>query len=82
MQQVEIRIEGHLDRKWVDWLGGFAIIHTAQNQTLLTGSVQEQAAFYGLIAKHRNLGVKLMSVNYKGQPTGKNARKNATGCQL
>jgi hypothetical protein len=64
MRRVEIRIEGHLDRKWVDWLGGIVITHTAQNPTLLTGSVQDQAALYGLIAKLHNLGVKLMSVNY------------------
>jgi hypothetical protein len=73
MHQVEIRIERHLDKRWVDWLGAFSITHTEQNQTLLTGSVQDQAALYGLIAKLRDLGVKLVSVNYRGQRSGENS---------
>lgn len=67
MGQVEIRIEGHLDEEWRDWLGVFAIVHTEQNQTLLTGSVQDQAAVYGLIAKLRDLSVKLVSIKYHTQ---------------
>ena len=70
MPQVEVRIEGHLDKGWMDWLGGFTIVHTEQDQTLLTGSVQDQAALYGLIAKLRDLGVKLVLVNYREQPYG------------
>ena len=73
MPQVEIRIEGHLDKGWMDWLGGFTIAHTEQNQTLLTGSVQDQAALYGLIAKLRDLGVKLVSINYRGQSSVENS---------
>jgi hypothetical protein len=64
MRQVEIRLEGHLDKKWLDWLEGVTIVHTTQNQTLLSGSVRDQAALYGLIIKLRNLGVKLVSMNY------------------
>ena len=66
MGQVEIRIEGQLDIGWKDWLGEFSIEHTEQNQTLLTGSVQDQAALYGLIGKLRDLGVKLVSIDYGG----------------
>jgi len=65
MRQVEIRLEGHLDKKWLDWLEGITIVHTAQNQTLLSGTVQDQAGLYGLITKLRDLGVKLVSVNYE-----------------
>ncbi len=68
MRYVEIRLEGHLDKKWLDWLDGINIIHTAQNQTLLRGSVQDQAGLYGLITKLRDLGVKLVSVNYGENP--------------
>jgi len=68
MRQVEIRLEGHLDKKWLDWLDGVTIVHTAQNQTLLSGSVQDQAGLYGLITKLRDLGVKLVSVNYRANP--------------
>lgn len=63
MQKVEIKIEGCLDEKWVEWLDGFAISHTEQNETLLVGKVKDQAALYGAIAKLRDLGLKLISVN-------------------
>lgn len=63
MQRVEIRIEGHLDQNWAEWLDGFNLAHTEQDETVLTGKVQDQAALYGLIAKLRDLGVKLISVN-------------------
>jgi hypothetical protein len=64
MQQVEIRIEGHLDESWAEWLDGFTLIHIDNGVTILTGEVKDQAALYGLIAKLRDLGVKLISVNF------------------
>lgn len=67
MQRVEIYIEGCLDTLWTDWLDGFTLTYTGQNETVLTGQVTDQAALYGLIAKLRDLGVKLLSVNYGGQ---------------
>ena len=57
MQQVEIRVEGHLDPTWAEWLDGFNLAHTGQDETILTGEVQDQAALYGLIAKLRDLGL-------------------------
>jgi len=63
MQRVEIRVDGHLDKAWAEWLDGFAFTHTEQNETILTGDVADQAALYGLIAKLRDLGAKLISVN-------------------
>jgi hypothetical protein len=67
MQRVEIRVEGRLDAKWADWMDGFTLTYTGQNETVLTGHVTDQAALYGLIAKLRDLGVKLLSVNYGDQ---------------
>lgn len=63
MQQVEIRVKGHLDPSWAEWLDGFNLIHAGQDETVLTGTTKDQAALYGLIAKLRDLGVKLISVN-------------------
>jgi len=63
MQQVEIRVEAHLDPTWAEWLDGFTLAHTGQGETILTGEVKDQAALYGLIAKLRDLGAKLISVN-------------------
>jgi hypothetical protein len=69
MQRVEIHIEGRLDPLWIDWLDGFSLAYTGKNETVLTGQVTDQAALYGLIAKLRDLGVKLLSVNYGDQIT-------------
>ena len=63
MQQVEIRVEGHIDQTWVEWLDSFTLTHTEQGETILTGEVKDQAALYGLIAKLRDLGATLISVN-------------------
>ena len=68
MSHVEIRVEGHLDHQWADWLAGFTIIHIEGDQTILTGSATDQAALYGLIAKLRDLGVKLISIHYGEKP--------------
>jgi len=68
MQQVEIRIKEHLDQGWVEWLDGFSITYTEQDETILTGKVQDQAALYGLMAKLRDLGVILVAVNF-GEPS-------------
>ena len=69
MQRVEIHIEGRLDSLWADWLEGFSLSYPG-NETVLTGQVTDQAALYGLIAKLRDLGVKLLSVNYGDQVSG------------
>ena len=74
MQTVKIKIEGCLDEKWVEWLDGFKITHTPQNETILAGRVKDQAALYGTIAKLRDLGLKLISVSFR-RPRMKPRRK-------
>jgi len=63
MQQVEIRVKGRIDERWWEWLGDVTITYTSQGETLLTGSVVDQSALYGLVAKLRDLGLPLVSVN-------------------
>jgi hypothetical protein len=58
-----IRVKGSLARKWSDWFDGFAITPQASDVTLLTGPVADQAALHGLLAKIRDLGLPLLSVN-------------------
>lgn len=58
----EIVIEGHLDKKWSDWLGGMDITHDEAGYTLLAGTIADQAALYGLLAKIRDLGLALISL--------------------
>jgi hypothetical protein len=64
MPQVEIRLGGHLDKQWAEWFEDFSITHTEQDETLLIGTVADQAALYGLMGKLRDLGVKLLSARF------------------
>jgi hypothetical protein len=59
----QIRIQGHLGRQWASWFGGLTITPQDNGDTLLTGSVVDQAALHGLLRKVRDLGVPLLSVN-------------------
>jgi hypothetical protein len=59
----EIRLKGHLDSSWADWLGGMSLTHASDGTTVLGGSVADQAALHGLLQKLRDIGVTLISVN-------------------
>jgi hypothetical protein len=59
----QIRVKGQLDPQLSAWFDGFAITHTPDGDTLLTGTVVDQAALHGLLARCRDLGVTLISVN-------------------
>jgi hypothetical protein len=58
----QIRIKGHLGREWADWFEGLTIALEDNGETLLTGSVVDQAALHGLLKKVRDLGMPLISV--------------------
>jgi hypothetical protein len=62
----QIRIAGHLEKRWELLFDSFAIDNeTAPDGTLtttLTGLVIDQAALYGTISRLRDLGVTLVSV--------------------
>jgi hypothetical protein len=61
-----IRVKGSLDPKWSDWFDGFAIMPEAGDETLLVGPVTDQAALHGLLAKVRDLGLPLLSIERAG----------------
>jgi haloalkane dehalogenase len=59
----EIRVQGHLSPDWSEWLEGLRIIHTPNGQTVLMGSIRDQAALFGTLMKIRDLGLTLIAVN-------------------
>jgi hypothetical protein len=58
----EIRVGGHLNPQWAEWFDAIDIDHETNGETLLTCTVVDQAALYGLLRKVRDLGIPLISV--------------------
>ena len=58
----EFRIAGHLDERWSAWLGGLTVTPEDDGTTTLRGPVTDQAELHGLLAKVRDLGTTLISV--------------------
>jgi hypothetical protein len=58
----EIRVKGHLADRWADWFGELTITLEDDGNTLLSGSVVDQAALHGLLRKVRDLSLPLLSV--------------------
>ena len=63
MQAVRIRLKGHLTRDWSDWLDMATVEFTAEGDTVLTGTVNDQSALHGLINRISSLGISLVSVS-------------------
>jgi hypothetical protein len=61
----EIKVPGHLDESWSDWVGGMTITIESEGEdrpiTTLTGSL-DQAALQGLLRRLYSLGLPLVSV--------------------
>ena len=58
----EIRVAGVLDSRWSAWFEGLEVTGEESGQTTIAGPVADQAALHGLLAKVRDLGLKLISV--------------------
>jgi hypothetical protein len=59
----QFRIKGHLDDSLAEWFEGLTITHLADGDSLLTGSIQDQAALHGILKRISSLGLSLISVN-------------------
>ncbi len=61
----EIRVKGHLDSPyWSRWFSEMTVTIEENGETVLSGPVVDQAALHGLLAKVRDLGLPLLSVNH------------------
>ena len=62
MMLYEIRVKGHLDQHWSDWFGGMTVTNEVNGDTVISGSVVDQAALHSLLIKVYNLNLTLISV--------------------
>ena len=61
-QNYEIRVKGHLDPCWGDWLAGLQMTHLDNGDTLLAGQLPDQTALHGVLERFRDLNIELISV--------------------
>ena len=59
----EIRVEGQLPSDWSNWFEGLDIRCGSPGESILSGPLADQAALHGVMAKIRDLNLKLISVN-------------------
>lgn len=58
-----IRLKGHLSSHWATYFEGFTLMNSEHGDVLLSGVIADQAALHGILAKIRDLGLSLVSVN-------------------
>jgi hypothetical protein len=58
----EIKIKGYLDQRWEEWFAGLKLTHLEGDETLLSGTLPDQAALHGLLERVRDLNMTLISV--------------------
>jgi len=66
---VLIRIKGHLDQSWQQWLEGLQIVHESNGTSRLSGTLPDQSALYGVLQKIDRLSLTLLSLErYETRP--------------
>jgi hypothetical protein len=58
----QITVKEYLEDSRSEWFDNLTITHVEDGSTTLTGGVRDQTALYGLVAKIRDLGLTLVSV--------------------
>jgi hypothetical protein len=62
MPEVEIIVKGHIDAEWGNWFEGLDLHYREDGTTMLQGEVTDQSALYGILARLRDLGLELITV--------------------
>jgi len=73
-----IKVQGGLSQDWSDWFDGLSITvehpSVGQGITTLTGTIIDQVALHGLLARIRDLGLPLLLVLFLGHPGQRDAQ--------
>ena len=59
----EIKLKNHLDNCWQVWFDGFLVDNLADGEVLVSGTLPDQAALFGLLNKIRDLNLKVVSLS-------------------
>ena len=63
-----IRVKGHIDSRHFAWCDELTVKHLDGGETVLIGTVQDQAALHGLLDQIRDLSLPLISLNRQVNP--------------
>ena len=63
----EIRVKGHLDDSWSDWLEGLEVRLLENGEMILLGQIRDQAALIGILNRLYGLNLSLLSVSEVNQ---------------
>lgn len=61
-EHYNIHIQETLDPSWSEWFDGLSITTLPNHESVLSGSIIDQAALHGLLNKIRDLGLTLLAV--------------------
>ena len=59
----KIKIQGHLDTKWSEWLYGMIITQEGDGTTTLYGPLPDQTVLHSVLDRIRDMNLPLISVN-------------------
>ena len=59
----QIRLKGHLDKKWAEWFYDLAITHECDGTTTLYGPLPDQTVLHSVLERIRDMNLQLISVN-------------------
>jgi hypothetical protein len=57
-----IRVQGHLDARWSEWLEGMTLTHEQGGVTRLEGPIRDQSALRGLLTRLWDLHLTIVTV--------------------
>jgi RimJ/RimL family protein N-acetyltransferase len=63
-----VRVEGHLDDHWSDWLGGLEMTRDDDGATTVTVQVADQAQLHGVLAGLRDIGAVISELRTSDAP--------------
>lgn len=67
---VSIRIKGHLNQGWQEWLEGLKIVHEPDGTSQLSGTLPDQSALHGVLTKIGHLSLTLLSLESRETTSG------------
>jgi ABC-2 type transport system ATP-binding protein len=60
--QYQLRVRGQLGSQWSEWFDGLTVLPAGGDETILRGTIADQAALHGVIGKVRDLALPLLAV--------------------